>query len=102
MFYGSAVNLSGSNVDIRSLEGGQKRGKFKKEGSLKNNNDHDFRSGSMPPGGGGGITESTDNIHYPNRFRGASDYIQIQMEEFKAKYEVTGIIGRGGGGKFNY
>ena len=87
-------------MDIRSLEG-QKRGtKFKREGSVKNN-DHDFRGGSMPPGGGGGVTDSADNNQYPNRFRGASDYIQIQMEEFKAKYEVTGIIGRGGGGKLS-
>lgn len=26
--------------------------------------------------------------------------IQSQMEDFKSKYEVTGVIGRGGGGKF--
>jgi len=97
--YGSAVNLSG-NVDDQSLEG-KKRGNSSKSrthraGSQSKINDNDYRSGSIPPDFP--VAGTPCQLEYPNRFRGASDYIQIQMEEFKAKYEVTGIIGRGGGG----
>lgn len=45
-------------------------------------------------------------IRAPSEIRGtkstnvfsAGDSIQVQMEDFKTKYEVTGVIGRGGGG----
>ena len=95
------MNLS-SNVDDRSLEG-QKRGNNSKSrthraGSQSRINDNDYRSGSIPPDFP--VAGTPCQLEYPNRFRGATDYVQIQMEEFKAKYEVTGIIGRGGGGKF--
>jgi serine/threonine protein kinase len=96
--YGSAVNLSG-NVDDRSLEG-QKRGNNSKSRTQRAGSqsriDNDYRSGSNPPEFQAVGTPC--QLEYPNRFRGSSDYVQIQMEEFKAKYEVTGIIGRGGGG----